>query len=76
MNTHVSPAGSTPTAADYLAVTSLTDDIFLIGLLDSGVTIFNQQVRSLNLIWSLDRANRLRSASAIAVVGRQAVIFR
>ena len=69
MNTHVSPAGSTPTAADYLAVTSLTEDIFLIGLLDSGVTIFNQQIRALNLIWALDHADRLSSASAIAVVG-------
>jgi hypothetical protein len=62
-------AGSTPTPTDYLAVTSLTPDIFLIGLLYSGVTIFNQQVRALNLIWALDHAKRLESASAIAVVG-------
>ena len=68
MNTNVS-RGSTPTAAEYLAVTSLTDGIFLIGLLDSGVTIFNQQLRALNLIWALDREKRLDSASAIAVVG-------
>lgn len=67
MNTHAFRAGNTPT--DYLAVASLTNDIFLIGLLDTGVTIFNQQVRALNLIWALDRANRLRPASAIAVVG-------
>ena len=67
MNIHVlSPQ---PTASDYLAVTSLTDNIFLIGLLDKGVTIFNQQVRALNLVWALDRADRLRSAPAIAVVG-------
>jgi hypothetical protein len=57
------------TSTDYLAVTSLTDNIFLIGLLDSGVTIFNQQVRALNLIWALDHAGRLCPASAIAVVG-------
>jgi hypothetical protein len=69
MNTHVSRAGSAPTPTDYLAVTSLTDNIFLIGLLDSGVTIFNQQVRALNLIWALDRADKLRPASSIAVVG-------
>jgi hypothetical protein len=69
INTDVLSAGSTRTAADYLAVTSLTNDIFLIGLLDSGVTIFNQQIRALNLIWALDRADRLSSASAIAVVG-------
>jgi hypothetical protein len=67
MNTHILRAASTPT--DYLAVTSLTDHIFLIGLLDSGVTIFNQQVRALNLIWALDREGRLRPASSIAVVG-------
>jgi hypothetical protein len=69
MDTNVLSAGSTSTAAEYLAVTSLTNDIFLIGLLDSGVTIFNQQVRALNLIWALDRANRLNSASTIAVLG-------
>jgi len=69
MNAPVLRAESTPTAADYLAVTSLTDHIFLIGLLDRGVTIFNQQVRALNLIWALDYAKRLDSASAIAVVG-------
>lgn len=69
MNTHVLRAGSTPTATDYLALTSLTDAIFLIGLLDTGVTIFNQQVRALNLIWALDRAGKLRPGSAIAVVG-------
>src|SRR6266480_314781 len=67
MNTHILRAASTPT--DYLAATSLTDHIFLIGLLDKGVTIFNQQVRALNLVWALDRADRLRSARAIAVVG-------
>src|SRR6185437_10586446 len=69
MNTHSSSGTRTPEAADYLAVTSLTDDIFLIGLLDTGVTIFNQQVRALNLIWALHRAKRLDSASSIAIVG-------
>jgi len=69
LNTNVSGAGSMPTSTDYLDVTCLTDGIFLIGLLDSGVTIFNQQIRALNLIWALDRSNRLSSASAIAVVG-------
>lgn len=69
MNTHLLRSESTPTPTEYLAVTSLTDDIFLIGLLDRGVTIFNQQVRALNLVWALDRADRLRSARAIAVVG-------
>jgi hypothetical protein len=67
MNTHTSRVASTPT--DYLAANSLTDHIFLIGLLDSGVTIFKQQVRALNLIWALDREERLRRASSIAVVG-------
>ena len=67
MDTHVlSPQ---PTPSEYLAVTSLTDGIFLIGLLDKGVTIFNQQVRALNLIWALDHAGKLRPGSAIAVVG-------
>lgn len=69
MNTDILSPGSPPTPNDYLAVTSLTDSIFLLGLLDRGVTIFNQQVRALNLIWALDRADRLRSAPAIAVVG-------
>ncbi len=69
MNTSVSGMAGTLTATDYLAVTSLTPDIFLIGLLDSGVTIFNQQVRALNLIWALDNSGRLRQASTIAVVG-------
>src|SRR5271169_5996521 len=69
MNTDVLSAGSTSTATNYLHVSGLTDGIFLIGLRDSGVTIFNQQIRALNLIWALDRANRLSSASAIAVVG-------
>src|SRR5712692_1426182 len=69
MNKHILHASNTLTPADYLAVTSLTDDIFLIGLLDIGVTIFNQQVRALNLIWALDRADRLNPASEIAIVG-------
>jgi hypothetical protein len=69
MNTHVLRAGNTPTYTEYLDVTSLTDAIFLIGQLDSGVTIFNQQIRALNLIWALDRAGKLRPGSAIAVVG-------
>jgi hypothetical protein len=67
MDTHLlSPQ---PTPSEYLAVTSLTDNIFLIGLLDRGVTIFNQQIRALNLIWALDHDGRLRSAQDIAVVG-------
>lgn len=69
MNTHVLRSESTPTPPDYLAVTSLTDDIFLIGLLDKGVTIFSQQVRALNLIWALDHVGRLSTARKIAVVG-------
>jgi hypothetical protein len=57
------------TPEKYLGVTSLTDGIFLIGSLDSGVTIYSQQIRALNLIWALDHAGRLDSASNIAVVG-------
>lgn len=64
-----SHTASIPRPVDYLGVTSLNDGIFLIGSLDSGVTIFNQQIRALNLIWALDSADRLSSASAIAVVG-------
>lgn len=69
MNAPGSPTPSIPTPLDYLDVTSLNDGIFLIGSLDSGVTIFNQRIRALNLICALDRVDRLRSASDIAVVG-------
>jgi hypothetical protein len=69
MNVPESLTASIPAPIDYLSLTSLNDGIFLIGSLDSGVTIFNQQIRALNLIWALDRTYRLRSASAIAVVG-------
>ena len=69
MNTPESHTASIPTPVDYLSVTSLAEGIFLIGSLDSGVTIFNQQIRALNLIWALDSADRLSSASEIAVVG-------
>jgi FAD dependent oxidoreductase len=57
------------TAKEYLAVASLADRIFLIGELDTGVTIFNQQVRALNLIWALDTDGQLRQAEEIAVIG-------
>jgi hypothetical protein len=57
-----------PAPIDYLALTSLSDGIYLIGVLDVGVTIFNQQIRALNLIWALDRAGLLPAGVNTAVV--------
>lgn len=62
-------AKSTPTPSECLDVARLTNEIFVIGLRDVGVTIFNQQLRALNLVWALDRAGRLRDPMRIAVVG-------
>lgn len=69
LNAPESHTASIPTPVEYLGATALNDGIFLIGSLDSGVTIYNQQIRALNLIWALNSTDRLSSASTIAVIG-------
>ena len=48
----------TELATAYLPLAELSDSIFLVGILDKGVTIRSQQIRALNLVWALDHSGR------------------
>lgn len=56
-------------AGQYLRLVRLAPGIFVIGVLDTGVTILSQQRRALNLVWALDAAGPLAKARSIAVIG-------
>ncbi|HTD02744.1 NAD(P)-binding protein [Undibacterium sp.] len=55
--------------SDFLASSKLYDNVFLLGSLQSGVTLYKQQVRSHNLIWALSEAELLTETSRVAVIG-------
>lgn len=57
-----------PTPAQALKRFELADHIYLIGALERGVTIYNQQVRAHNFVWAL-RCHRVAELNQVAVVG-------
>jgi hypothetical protein len=57
-----------PTPAKALKRFELADHIHLIGALERGVTIYNQQVRAHNFVWAL-RRHRTVEPKQVAVVG-------
>src|SRR5436853_6533719 len=48
---------------------ALADNIYLLGTFETGLTIYNQQVRGLNLVWSMVEAAPEKQLRRIAVVG-------
>jgi len=49
----------------------LCDGLYLLGMMERGVTLYNQQVRAHNLIWSLWELHRYgkRDIGKVAIVG-------
>ncbi|GGD64336.1 hypothetical protein GCM10011514_30360 [Emticicia aquatilis] len=44
-------------------------DIYYIGTQQRGITIFKQQVRALNLIYTLEKTSKIQEGSRIAIIG-------
>jgi len=44
-------------------------NLYLLGTFETGLTIYNQQVRALNLVWAMINAASARSLRRIAIVG-------
>ncbi|MDR5856648.1 FAD-dependent oxidoreductase [Caballeronia sp. LZ062] len=56
--------------SDYLSASRLADGIYVVGTLQSGVTVYSQQVRALNLVYSLLESQILSpSVTRVAVIG-------
>jgi hypothetical protein len=47
----------------------LTDEIYLVGSLERGLTVYSQQVRALNLVWALKNGPGGAAAKKIAIIG-------
>lgn len=60
---------STPSPKTVLKSFKLTDGVYLLGCLEKGLTIYRQQVRALNLVWSMVNAAPKESLQRVAVVG-------
>ncbi len=63
---------STVTSATEVEQTyRLCDGVYLLGMMERGVTVYNQQVRAHNLVWSLWELHRAgkRDLGSVAVVG-------
>ena len=63
------PSTGIPSPKDVLRKFRLADNIYLLGTFESGLTIYNQQVRALNLAWSMVEAAPVNRLRRIAVVG-------
>ncbi|HTQ59817.1 MAG TPA: FAD-dependent oxidoreductase [Candidatus Solibacter sp.] len=59
---------SSQSAKDVLATFKLADNIYVLGCLEKGLTIYTQQVRALNLVWSMIEAEP-DSLHDVAIVG-------
>jgi hypothetical protein len=60
---------SSQSAKDVLATFKLADNIYVLGCLEKGLTIYTQQVRALNLVWSMIEAAETASLQRVAIVG-------
>ena len=58
-----------PPSASVLASFCLVDNVYLLGCLETGLTIYAQQARALNLVWSLIETAPATSLEKVAVVG-------
>ena len=47
----------------------VADNLFLLGSFEKGLTIYNQQVRALNLAWAMVEASATESLNRVAVIG-------
>lgn len=57
-------------AKDVLANFVLKDNVYVLGSFEKGVTVFNQQVRALNLAWALTKSpNFMKRLEHVAVIG-------
>ncbi len=43
--------------------------LYVLGVFDAKVTIYSQQVRALNLVYSLHETNRLKKDTSVAIIG-------
>jgi hypothetical protein len=60
---------SSKSAKDVLATFKLADNIYVLGCLEKGLTIYTQQMRALNLVWSMIEAAEAASLQQVAIVG-------
>jgi hypothetical protein len=60
---------SSKSAKDVLATFKLADNIYVLGCLEKGLTIYTQQMRALNLVWSMIEAAEVASLQQVAIVG-------
>jgi len=60
---------SSQSTKDVLATFKLADNIYVLGCLEKGLTIYTQQVRALNLVWSMIGAAETASLQRVAIVG-------
>src|SRR4051812_48144348 len=67
----LAPRGSSITASALLQHMAVPDNngVYLLGCLERRVTLFSQQMRALNLIYSLFEEERVGTGDRVAVVG-------
>jgi NADPH-dependent 2,4-dienoyl-CoA reductase/sulfur reductase-like enzyme len=53
---------------DYFHIPTLPG-VYVVGCLEPRVTIHDQQVRAVNLVWALHKSRRLRRGDRLAIVG-------
>jgi hypothetical protein len=56
-------------ANDILNRMRIADGVYLVGVFVRGVTIFKQQIRSLNLIWALKQAGHISTETRVGIIG-------
>lgn len=54
---------------DYLKVFNISDRRYLVGVFQEGVTVYKQQVRSLNILYALIESNKLKKGDTIGIIG-------
>src|SRR5215472_2348268 len=59
----------TPSSNEVLEQFRLVDGIYLVGIFEPNLTIYSQQVRALNLVWSLVQSEAEETLQSVAVIG-------
>jgi NAD(P)-binding Rossmann-like domain len=63
------PSAGVRSAKDVLSKFRIAENVYVLGTFETGLTIYNQQVRALNLAWSMVEAAPRSKLRRVAVVG-------